>query len=470
MSYEIDADYTRVFMFPPSLEDMVLEDDPVRFIRTFVDSLDLKTLGFKVRKNVEGRPCFSTSLLLKIWLFGSFERIHSSRSLERQCKRDIALMWLSGMNYPDHNTLWRFFKNNKRSIKNLFKESVRVALKNKLVGMVYHAIDGTKISANASRFKGLNKEEMKQLLVRLDDYVESMTRTVEENATKGVDDRLPKELQDAQELQKRVQENVESLQKKRNGTLSPVDIESRKMRTNRGTIEFAYNAQAVADQKVGIIVGGEVSQAETDSHLLSTMLKETNETAGGNAKSSIADAGYFSGDEMQKAESPECSTEVYVNIPVEHNRSADKMSGDMYHSNNFIYNKERDVFVCPEGKELIRQRDNGEYIIYFCRNFSSCPKRGLCTASKRSKVLTMHCCHESIRRHKQKVAQETAQMLLKQRGSLIERVFGWIKEQYGLRRFLSRGLENARAWWYFACTVYNLRKIVRYTNGNVLTI
>jgi transposase len=151
MSYHIDADYTKVFMFPPSLEDFVLPDDPVRFIRTFVESLDLKSLGFKVHDVVDGRPGFASSLLLKIWLFGSFERIHSSRALERQCKRDIALMWLAGMNYPDHNTLWRFFSDNKSAIKNLFKQSVHVALKNKLVGMVYHAIDGTKIGANASR-------------------------------------------------------------------------------------------------------------------------------------------------------------------------------------------------------------------------------------------------------------------------------------------------------------------------------
>jgi transposase len=467
MSYQIDADYTRVMLFPPSLEDFVSADDPVRFIRAFVDSLDLKELGFKIRENVEGRPGFASSLLLKIWLFGSYERTHSSRSLERQCKRDIGLLWLTGMNYPDHNTLWRFWNDNNAVIKQLFKQSVQVALKNDLVGMVYHAIDGTKIGACASRFKGLNKEEMGILQQRLDEYVEAMARKVEESQGVAPDDRLPAALQDAKELQRRVHENVEELRKKKKGTLSPMDIDSRKMRTNRGTVEFSYNAQAVADQKCGVIVGAAVSQAETDHHLLTPMLEEVRETSGSNAKSSVADAGYFSGIELEKAEAVEHGADIYVNIPTEHNRSAEKTCGDPYHGNNFTYNKERDVFVCPRGCELERERMTGEYVIYSCKNFAACPNKSLCTTSTKRKRLCVHRCHESIRRHKQKIANESAKELLRQRGALIERVFGWIKEQYKLRRFSATGIKNAKAMWYLACTVYNLRKIFSCTNGVV---
>jgi len=466
MASQIDADYTKVMMFPPSLEDFISPDDPVRFIRAFVDSLDLKALGFKVRDNAEGRPGFASSLLLKIWLFGSFERCHSSRGLERQCKRDIGLLWLTGMNYPDHNTLWRFWKDNNSSIKTLFKQSVQVALKNDLVGMVYHAIDGTKIGANASRYKGLNKEGMSLLMARLDDYVAAMARQVEENGDVEPDDRLPEQLQNARELQRRVRENVEALQNKKNGSLSPVDIDSRKMRTNHGTVEFSYNAQAAADQKNGIIVGAEVSQAETDHHLLSAMLGEVSDTVGKNAESSVADAGYFSGDELSKTERME--TEVLVNIPLEHNRSSEKDSNDKYHSNNFAYDQEHDAFVCPHGCALVRERESGDYISYKCTGFESCQYKSRCTRSTRNKRLTMHRCHETIRRHKQKILQDTAQKLLRQRGSLIERVFGWIKEHYGLRRLSSVGMSNAQASWYLACTVYNLRKIWLHSGGVVV--
>jgi transposase len=467
MSYQIDADYTQVFMFPPSLEDFVGPDDPVRFIRSFVDSFDIKTLGFKTRETMDGRPGYAPSLLLKVWLFGSYERIHSSRKLERQCKRDIALMWLTGMNNPDHNTLWRFFNDNKSAIKELFKRSVHVAIKNDLVGMVYHAIDGTKVGADASRFKGANKAEMQTLLRKLNEYIDAMVHSVEEKRDDEPDDRLPEQLQDAKALQRKVQENVAELLKKDNGSLSLSDMDSRKMRTNRGTIEFSYNAQAAVDQKNGIIVGAEVSQEETDHHLLTTMLGEVKGTTGGNAASSVADAGYFSGEELAKVEEAKPAADVYVNIPAEHNRSADKTSEDPYHSNNFTYDKARDAFVCPHGWPLERVRTNREYGEYACAHFVECPYKAACTKSKKRKRIEVHQRHEAIRRHKKKIANESARALLRQRGSLIERVFGWIKEQYGLRRLMSCGLENAKAIWYLACTVYNLRKIWSCSSGIV---
>jgi transposase len=470
MGNQIDADYSRVFMFPPSLEDFVGPDDPVRFIRTFVDSLDIKAMGFKVRESDDGRPGYALSLLLKIWLFGSYERMHSSRKLERQCKRDVALMWLAGMNYPDHNTLWRFFHDNMAAIKDLFKQSVRVALANDLVGMVYHAIDGTKIGADASRFKGINKQEMQTLLSRLDEYVEAMAAAVEERGAEEPDDRLPAQLQDAKELRKRVQENVAELMGKKNGAMSLTDMDSRKMRTNRGNVEFCYNAQAGVDQKNGIIVGAGVSRAETDHHLLSGMLEEVKETAGGNARSTVADAGYFSGEELEKVEGSPGKTAVYVNIPKEHNQSAEKTSEDAYHVNNFTYDKERDVFMCPQGCVLKRTGSHGDYEVYTCTEFSRCSYRSRCTTSARRKQISVHRCHEAIRRHKQKIASESAQALLRQRGSLIERVFGWIKEQYGLRRFSARGFENAEALWYMACTVYNLRKIWTSTDSCLVSV
>ena len=468
MSNQADADYTKVFMFPPSLEDFVGADDPVRFIRAFVDSLDIRSLGFKVRETSDGRPGYAPSLLLKIWLFGSYERIASSRKLERQCKRDIALMWLAGMNCPDHNTMWRFFHDNKGGIKQLFKQSVQVALKNDLVGMVYHAIDGTKLGANASRFKGLNKEEMKALLCRLDEHVDAMTRSIEENGDEDPDDRLPAQLQDAKTLREKVRENVGELLGKDNGTLSCTDNDSRKMRTNRGNIEFCYNAQAGVDRTTGIIVGAEVSQEETDHHLLTDMLAEVKETVGGNARNSVADAGYFSGEEVAKVEVLSPASDVYVNIPEEYNRSSDRTSEDTYHSNNFTYDKQRDVFVCPHGVTLRRGSVNGDYIQYVCTGFTGCRHASTCTKSTKGKRISVHRLHESIRRHARKIRSFKARTLLRQRGSLIERVFGWIKEQYGLRRLPGRGLENAKASWYMACTVYNIRKIWKMTEGKIV--
>ncbi|NLG19300.1 MAG: IS1182 family transposase [Fibrobacter sp.] len=458
MSSQIDADYSKVFLFPPSLEDFVPANDPVRFIRAFVDSLDLENLGFITRVSKDGRPGFAPSLLLKIWLYGSYERISSCRKLERKCKRDLALLWLSGMNYPDHNTLWRFFFDNKKAIKQLFKKSVQVAIKNDLVGMVYHAIDGTKICANASRFKKLDKKGMKILLERLDEYIAAMERQIKISKDEP-DDRLPEGLQKTEELKKRVKETVDSLQNKENGTLNIIDIDSRRIMTNKGITEYSYNAQAVADQKCGIIVGSQVTQAESDNHLLTEMIAEVKDTAGSNAKYSVADAGYFSGEEIAKSEELQSQTDIYVNIPKEHNSSAVKKSDDKYHTNNFRYDKEQDVYICPHGTALKKAYQRSNSIAYNCTGFDSCSYKSFCTRSKKIKQITVHKNHEQIRRHKEKIKSEEARALLRQRGGCIEKVFGHIKEQLGLRRFRAVGKSNAEANWYFVCTIYNLQKI-----------
>lgn len=154
MSYEIHPQYNKTFLFPPNLEDLVPQDHPARFIREFVDALELDELGFKRRENfVDGRPNYSPELLLSIWIYGYYFQILSSRKLEKACMENIALIWLTGMNYPDHNTIWRFFKHNKSAITNVFKNSVRIASEMDLIGMVLHAVDGTKIQANVSRKK-----------------------------------------------------------------------------------------------------------------------------------------------------------------------------------------------------------------------------------------------------------------------------------------------------------------------------
>jgi transposase len=168
---QIIADYKQVFLLPPCIEDWVGPDHPARFIRDFVDSMSLKELGFRVPDSETGRPAYSADLLLKAWLYGYFSRIRSSRKLEKGCMENMGLIWLTAMHGPDHNTLWRFWRDNRKVFKRVFKQSVQVAVKAELIGMAVHAVDGTKIVAGASREKFKNQDQLERMLENLDKYV-----------------------------------------------------------------------------------------------------------------------------------------------------------------------------------------------------------------------------------------------------------------------------------------------------------
>src|SRR4051794_37169705 len=183
MAHAITPDYGQQFIFPPALEDWVPADHPARFLREFVDQLDLAALGFVLPSATEGRPPYAPSLLLKIWLYGYFHRIRSTRKLEAACREHLSLVWLTGLIAPDHNSLWRFWRDNKKALRAVFKQTVQVAVNTGCVGMAIQALDGTKIEAVASGYSGWSKKYMEKLLAALDGALDQTELTVlRENA------------------------------------------------------------------------------------------------------------------------------------------------------------------------------------------------------------------------------------------------------------------------------------------------
>ena len=162
MSHEIHANYKQNFILPPELENWVPLTHPARFIRAFVDEQNLAALGFKQRKGNVGAPNYSANLLVKIFLYGYFHKIRPLRALEHACYNDMGMIWLTGNKHPDHNTLNRFFRNNRKAFGKLFKKSIFKGIEMNLVELALVAVDGTRILSNVKRSKLISRNETRE--------------------------------------------------------------------------------------------------------------------------------------------------------------------------------------------------------------------------------------------------------------------------------------------------------------------
>lgn len=462
MSYEREADYSRQWLFPPSLEDLLPEDHPARMVREFVDSQDLQGLGFKTRTVEEGRPNYSSSLLVKAWLYGYMTKNRSCRSVERACLESMGMLWLTGMQSPDHTTLWRFWRDNGEGLRKLFKQLLRIAVSMELVGMVLHAVDGTKIVSQASEQKGWHESRLEEKLKRLDEAIEEIMKQTEQAGEQGVDPRLPESLKDRRQLREKIQQQLGLLREKEREHLQVKDEDAQVMKT-RGGNKFAYNAQAVVDNQSKLIVGADVVTEESDNYQLVPMLEQVEENLGKVAEQTVADAGYFVTSGLAEAE--EKNYPVLVNLPATVQASDEKP----YHASHFVYDAEKDHCICPRGQVLAfagtKARDKVEPYevrIYRCGSYETCPVRWQCSSNKKGRTVQIHPQHDSLMRQREKSRDEAMRAVLKKRSETVEPVFGWAKEVLGFRRWTFRGTQKVKTQWIFLCTAMNMLRLRPY--------
>lgn len=470
MGKQIRADYEQVLMFPPAVEEWVGQDHPARFIRDFVDSLDLRGLGFEIPECETGRPPYASDLLLKAWLYGYYNRIRSSRKLEKACLEHMGLIWLTGMKAPDHNSLWRFFKANKRSLRSLFKRSIQVAVKADLIGLALHALDGTKIQAVSSNDRVRNRKRLER---SLEDMSERLDRTIADMMTEieraereeSGEYRLPASMQDGLKRKQRIQEALKELDTSDKKVVHPSEVEARFMK-NRRTKDLSYNAQAAADQKSGLIVAADVVTEGTDNGQLIPMLDQVKENLGAVAAENVADGGFFASSQVGLA--AEREYEVLVGVSPGEIAAEKGADSDPYHHSRFVYDQQRDCCICPEGRVLpflqrkARGKNNNEFRRYHCKDFPTCPNRWKCSDSKNGRVIDISVHREAVERHRTKRDEPENKELLKARKGIIEPVFAWIKHALEFRRWTVAGIENVRAQWDLVCTTINLRKLYPY--------
>lgn len=462
MGKQIRADYSQTYLLPPSIEDWVPLDHPARFIRDFVESLNLGSMGFNLPEAVDGRPPYSADLLLKIWLYGYMNRLRSSRKLEAACLENMSLIWLTGAHYPDHNTIWRFWAVNKKALREVFRQAVFVAVKANLVGLVLHAVDGTKIAADVSRAKLWRRKELSKLLVELDASIdEAMNQVEQAESDEQGDYRLPENIQDAGERRQKIKEALVELEKINQDYLHPHDSDARMMKKADGK-GMAFNAQIVVDEQSGLIVAEEVVNEQGDNGQLVPMVKAAEGNLGATAEETVADAGYYAAGQLAEAEQK--ALPVIVSMFEEKDRRWGK--GELQKS-NFIYDQRTDVYICPLGKKLRyektkRDRYNRYWLrVYRCLSQDDCPRRWECSRVKRGRVIERGEYEWAVEHQQVKQRDATKRELLRKRKAIVELVFAQIKEHQGFRRFSIRGLENVKTQWAMMCATFNLRKLYK---------
>jgi transposase len=450
------ADFETVYLLPPSVEDWLEKDHPARFIREFVQERALGALGMEEARSEEGGTYYDPKLLLMVFLYGYLKKIRSYRELERSCREDVAFIWLSGNHRPDHNAFWRFFGSYRKQIRALYKQTVHCAIKLDLVGLVLQAVDGTRIQAACSGWKSYNREQIEKLLKKIEENIEQQEKALEKapSADAEPEAKLTPEYTDAKVLQKKLKAALLEIQQSDLKYCHPQELDARRMKTGDGN-RFSYNAQAVVDDRSHIIVGQDLTQDGNDAAQLVPMIEEARANTQA-TPTTLADTGYANAEAFGRAQ--EAGLDVIAPLPPCSAREGD------YHASKFAYDKERDVVVCPQNKELHFQRQRTRrgkaFRVYrsakACRE---CPVRGHCTQDRGGRSIDITPFHHSVLDQRKKLGDTAVLQKLAKRSQIVEIVFAQIKAIFKFRRWSFKSLEKNKAQWSLLCSVWNLKVI-----------
>lgn len=458
---ELVPDYETELLFAPRMEDWLGENHVARFIREFVSMQDLAALGFSREVKQTGRRPIALSVLLSAWLYAYFTKQRSTRLLERACCCDIGAIWLTGNLQPDHSTLWLFFDSYGEQFKALLKESALLACRMGLVDLRFVAIDGSKIRACVNGKGALSAEDLEIAVAALDEEIEVFAKEVEAAGDEACT-KLPEALTERKALRDAMEKDLKELRELGASRISPVDPDARQMKTKGGKL-FCYNGQVAVDSLSGIVLACEMSQEANDSSFLNQMIGQVEENLGMTPEVTLVDSGYFSADELKAAEDANRGVEISM-------RGRAPKEDDTYHSWHFEQDKERNVLTCPKDVELRhRSRCKSSHAAhelvdrYHCDVHASCPVALLCSKDLKGRVVEVGLNRDAAIRkwESQKKRPEEHKELMKLRGATVERIFGNIKRNMGLRQLDHRGLGSVTAVWNMCMCVTNLKTIAK---------
>ena len=453
MAYIVGIDRNQTRMVTTSLDALIDEDNSVRVIDAYVDSLDLIELGFKEYSGTNrGQAPYRRSDLLKLHIYGYLNKIRSSRSLEIECKRNLELMWLINAITPDHGTIAGFVKNNRKAFHVTLRNLTLILKGWGLIDGKLIAIDGTKIRAQNSKHNCITKSGLDKKIAYVDEQINAYLMALEKDSQ--CEPEFKKKLEDYQELKKQYHQQKQELSNEGLEQKSLTDPDSRRMKNN-GSLDICYNVQSVVDAQNHFVIDISTTNDINDQNQLYIMAKDASDLLETEEGTVVADTGYYNASEIKNC------LDDGMTVLIKKAKANNSTKDNEFRKDKFKYDPEKDVYICPAEQQLYffenTSKNGMKYKKYKCNSCSSCKYKNKCTSSKSGRTL-QRWEHEAVL---EAVHEKTwsRNETYKQRRCIVEHPFGTVKRSLGYSFFLRKRIENVDAEASSMFIAYNLKRL-----------
>ncbi len=465
MPYITGEDRDQMIMFPAVIDEYISEENEVRVVDAFVETLNIEELGFvRFTAADRGRPGFRSKDMLKLYIYGFLNRVRSSRKLEKECVRNVEVMWLLKKLSPDYKTIADFRRDNSKALKNVFKQFNIICRQWDLFGKEVVAVDGSKFKASNSKKNNFSDKKLTRQLKYINEKTDEYMKMLDENDSEESDNRklsadeIKVRINQLNERKAKYEDMRKRLESSENNEISTVDADSRMMYSNNNGVDISYNVQATVDMKHNLVADIEVINNPSDSGQLLPMAERAKKILAVDELTVLADKGY-SNNHKDLVECENKNITVYAAMQEKRTTTGDAC----YSSDKFKYDDKTDKFICPQGKELsywrIRKVNEINYRDY--ANFNECgicPQKANCTTSKKGRTICRSEFTPTIEAIEKRMRENPG--LYKKRQMMNEPVFGTIKRAMGFTYFLTRGFEKVGAESALAFCAYNMRRVI----------
>ena len=479
MKYIQGENRNQKIMFPDLLDDYIEDNNPVRVIDAYVNSINLKDLGFKYSESSTGRPSYNPTDMLKLYIYGYFNKIRSSRKLEAETRRNVELMWLLNKLSPDHKTISRFRKDNVTVLKNVFRNFVSLCLKLNLYGKELIAIDGSKFKAVNSIDNNFNEEKLNFRIKRIDEQLENYLSllnkndSVETNSSSYTKDEINQAIISLNEKKKKYTDMKFKLKETGETQISITDPDSKRMNTPNNTNGICYNIQSAVDDKNKLILDYEVTNLANDRNLLFFMAEKSKNILNLDNLTVVADKGYFTATDIAKCINNNITPHVSnkngkVSMCILSDDNQNHIGQWQSFRGESVYIKERNLGVCSIGQLLFPRgylKTENAAVFSNVKACKKCPYHDKCI--KTFKRLKVKMPRESFSKKYddrdlflKQINYSSDQNILKKRKTIVEHPFGTIKRHLNSGYCLLKGLKNVQGEFALTFLVYNLKRAI----------